>query len=146
MEGYRRAVDGSSSSSLGTAGNADPAAPIAPPLAERNNENVVVVGASRAQDYVARATALLDRSPAHMVILTAKGRFINKLVSVAEILKRDATKKEQKSALVQENRIFREDAVDRWDPVASGLDSIQVTRSLPCMSIHLRRPQSQSQQ
>lgn len=100
--------------------------------------HMISITNAKPKDYVKRASLVLSKNRG--VVLSGKGRFLNKTISVGEMLKRQFLQKNSEQ-LVQDTRIFRENAVDRWDPIIPELDSIQVVRSLPCITITLKKPQ-----
>ncbi|KAJ3128266.1 hypothetical protein HK098_004841 [Nowakowskiella sp. JEL0407] len=67
------------------------------------------------------------------LVISGKGRAINKTVSVAEIVKRNFN-----GQITQETEITSVQAIDTWDPIEENLDKIKVIRHLPKIIIRLK--------
>ncbi|KAJ3416001.1 hypothetical protein HDV05_003598 [Chytridiales sp. JEL 0842] len=119
MEAYRRVQTGDQSEPIPTPSDA--------------SLTLKILSSGKIKDYVTKALAELSNKPGARVVIFAKGKEINKAITVAEI-----TKRQSSVQLEQETGIARVEAEDVWQPQQEDLDKIVVKRSVPCISITLK--------
>ncbi|KAJ3106829.1 hypothetical protein HDU97_005541 [Phlyctochytrium planicorne] len=86
----------------------------------------------KAQQTVPAVVSMLRKEK--KVVILAKGAEINKGITVVELTKR------QVKEMIQETEIGYESKVDVWEPkcIADGASRIEVTKSVPTITITLR--------
>lgn len=91
---------------------------------------VRITAAGKVPAYVDYAVKLLQQDKTTVEIV-GLGNAINKAITVAEILKRKVPKLEQVTDL---SSVTIE---DRWEPLEEGLDPIETSRTVSCITIRL---------
>ncbi|GJQ14493.1 hypothetical protein GpartN1_g6284.t1 [Galdieria partita] len=91
-----------------------------------------ITAAGKVPAYVDYAIKLLQEEKTTVEIV-GLGNAINKAITVAEILKRKVPKLEQVTDL---SSVTIE---DRWEPLEEGLDPIETSRTVSCLTIQLGR-------
>ncbi|KAI9102733.1 DNA/RNA-binding protein alba-like protein [Phlyctochytrium arcticum] len=114
MEGYRRKTVGNDTEEL-----------------LQDNE-LRIKTSTKIRSYVTQALGFLNDEKFAAVVISGRGKQVNKAVTVAEIVKRKADRQ-----IRQETSIASVTATDIWDPVDLTLDRLEVIRHVPCVIITL---------
>ncbi|KAL1920994.1 uncharacterized protein VTP21DRAFT_11629 [Calcarisporiella thermophila] len=86
----------------------------------------------KVRNYISYGLDLLQEKKHTHLILSGKGKAINKTVTVTEIIKR-----RMEGTLHQYTQIGSVNATDVWEPLEQNLDKVKVTRHLPVITIYL---------
>lgn len=93
-----------------------------------------VTSANRTQDYVKKASAILESK--NVVVVSGHGTVCSRVVTVAELMK----KKYKKSGIKQECKIKYIKTEDVWEPTKEGLDPLRVVKRIPSITITMETP------
>ncbi|KAI8926485.1 hypothetical protein BC831DRAFT_456385 [Entophlyctis helioformis] len=97
---------------------------------------VIVHAGGKIKTYVDVALRHLQGQE-RRVVVRGKSKAINKAVTVAEIIKRRMASLPVPAMVIQANQLYAEQETDVWEPIVENLDTLYVTRNLPCISIEL---------
>ncbi|KAH7671232.1 AlbA-like protein [Dioscorea alata] len=103
------------------------------------DENEIRITAQgRIRNYITYAIALFQEKGSEEIVLKAMGRAINKVVVIAELIKRRIV------GLYQNTTTGSIDITDSWEPLEEGLLPIETTRHVSVMAITLSKKELDS--
>lgn len=96
-------------------------------------DNEIRISHSKIPTYVDVGMKLLQEDKKKSIVLVGKGRFVNKTVTVVEMIKR-----KMQGTLHQYTQIGSVSVVEQWDATEDKeLDSVEINKKVPVIIVHL---------